>query len=57
LSQKQSEATWKKVEKKTMKEMQKLEKMQGGRGESDNGPKRSGRLTNGWRNLTRKLLQ
>jgi hypothetical protein len=27
LSQKQSEATWKKVEKKTMKEMQKLEKM------------------------------
>jgi hypothetical protein len=45
------------VEKKTMKEMQKLEKMQGGRGESDNGLKRSGRLTNGWRNLTRKLLQ
>lgn len=58
LSQKQSEAAWKKVEKKTMKERQKaLEKMQGGRGESDNGPKRSGRLTTGWRNLATKLLK
>jgi hypothetical protein len=46
------------VEKKTMKERQKaLEKMQGDRGENDNGTKRSRRLANGWRNLTRKLLK